>query len=154
MSSLKAQISNAVAAKLAEITTANGYGTNVQAIYYDKIPMGMQLEPHELPAILMLAGDDNPKMKNQCWFGSWEIYLQLINGDVDDSAMDQFVRDVFKNIYAGDATSQRNTAFKSLHPSIYNIEPISIEPDLNMIDANRCYVVGLLIQYTTKLYDL
>lgn len=152
--SIRAEIGSAIAAKLGEIKTANGYGTDVKAIYFDKIPMGMQLEPHELPAILLLSGDDRPKLKNSCLFGEWEFYIQLIHSDVADSVMDQFVRDVFKNIYAGHPTAQISAAFKSLHSAIYDIDPITIEPDLNMIDANRCYVVGLIVKYTTKLYNL
>lgn len=154
MTSIRAEIGSAIASKLSEITTANGYQTNVNKVYFDKIPMGIQLETHELPAILLLSGDDKPEMKNQCWFGNWEFYIQLIHDQVDDQTMDVFVRDVFKAVFAGSSTSQTETFYRSIHHRIYQIDPLAIEPDLNMIDANRCYVIGLMVKYVTKLYDL
>ena len=154
MTSIRAEIGQAIATKLTQIKTANGYQTNVNAVYFDKIPMGIQLEPHELPSILLLSGDDKPEMKNQCWFGNWEFYIQLIHDQVSDEVMDVFVRDVFKAIFAGSPTAQSESFYKQLHHRIYKVSPLSIEPDLNMIDSNRCYVIGLLVQYVTKLFDL
>jgi hypothetical protein len=121
--------------------------------------MGLDLDVWELPAILVITDDDKPIREHGCIRGRWEIELQLIHKQVPDSTMDQFVRDVCKAIFANSPTAQRVDAFKGpppagIHASVYNIGLLSIVTDLNMIEANRFYGVTLLVEYSTKLYNL
>jgi hypothetical protein len=165
--STRSQIKQAIDAKLREIKTASGYQTDVSKVYSDesdgddKIPMGLQLDDHNLPAILSLAGDDTPGRENPgrglthgCYYGNWELELQLWHREVTDEVMHTFVRDVYKALYAGAPAAQRNNAFKALHPKIYDVRPLSIEHDLNMIEANRCFTCFFLVQYTAELWNL
>ena len=152
--SKRALITDGLAERLRKITTANGYGTNVKKVFIDDIPMGLDFDEFEMPAILVISGDDKAEMKHQCMYGSWHHELQLWHNRVSDAVMNEFVRDVYKAIYADSPTLQRNTAFKSIHPSIYDVKPLPILSDLNMIETNRCYIVNLSIEYTAKLWDL
>jgi len=154
MASKRSEIHDSFVAKLGTIKSANGYATNVQQVYADDSPMGLDFEEFNLPAIIMVSSDDSIEMKQQCVFGNWAFELQLWHKEVSDSVMNDFVRDVYKAIFAGTASDQKNNAFKSIHPAIYNITPLPILSDLNMIEANRCYVAQFIIQYTTKLWDL
>lgn len=152
--SIKGQISDAFAARLATITTANGYGTNVKKVYSDKIPMGIQLTKHAVPAIFVLDGPDQLDMQFGCMVGNWDFRLQLWHNEVGDIVMIEFCRDVLKAIFADSPTAQRVDAFRALHTSITEVIPLSISPDLNMIDANRVTEISFIVRYRTKLFDL
>jgi len=151
---VRSDIEDGLAARLMTITAANGYGTDVVNVYYNKIPMGLRLEEYELPALLLIAGNDTIKRQSQCIYGSWQFYIQLIHTDVPDSVMFDFVRDVFKAIYSDSPTADKLDAFKTIHTSIYDIEPIVLEPDLNTIEANRFGLIEINVKYTTKLNQL
>ena len=153
--SIKNDIKNAFIARLRTITSANGYSTGVVAVYDDRLPMGISLETHELPAIIAIAGEDRiePKGQNRIYC-EWMFYLQLIHGDVTDDVMFQFAGDVGKAIFANSPTADRQDEFRTLHSSIYQMDILEIEPDLNMIEANRFMVMSLKIKYVTKYNSL
>ncbi len=48
--SLRGDILAAFAARLATVTADNGYTTTVKKVYYDDVPMGLDLQEYELPA--------------------------------------------------------------------------------------------------------
>jgi hypothetical protein len=156
---VKADIQAGLAARLAKIGPGNGYTTDTVTVYYNEIPFGLELEDDKLPAILIIAGDDIPEMKQGCYYGHWLFELQLWHRRVDDSVMDQFVRDVNKVIYADDPVAQRNDAWRGpaptgIHESVYDIRPLKFETDLNMIEANRLYLAHYEINFTSFLYNL
>ena len=154
MSSTKTQILQNLADRLRTITEANGYPFTVREVYADEIPMGLDLEEYVLPAILLIDGPDKHTLLHQCVEGIWTIELQLIHKDLSDSVMNDFVAEVYRAIWADSPTAERHDGFRSIHPSIYLISPLSISPDLNMIEANRIYGISLNIHYRTKLYNL
>jgi hypothetical protein len=154
MDSLKANILEALANRLKTITTANHYTTNVVNVYYDKIPMGIELNNYQLPAIFIISKGDILETKQNTLEGNWELGLQLWHtGKMGDFVMDQFTRDVYKAIYANSPTAQTNDSFR-IHPQVVELKPVSIISDLNMIEANRVYEVSFLIKYRTKLFNL
>jgi len=152
--SIKGQILEAFANRLTLVTTANGYATNVKKIYSDKIPMGIQLNKQQLPAIFVLDGPDSIDMQMGCMNGNWDFRLQLWHNEVGDIQMIEFARDVLKVIFANSPSAQRTDAFRALHPNIVEVIPLSISPDLNMIDANRVTEISFVVRYRTKLFDL
>jgi len=153
--STRSEIMQAIADRLVTITSANGYDLNLKKVYYDKIPMGIQLLSHQLPCLFLLSDSDNPKMQNSCVIGDWTIRIQIwAEGKASDFQMDDYVRDVFKCIYANSSTAQVNDQFRSLHSKLVRIEPLSIDPDLNMIEANRVYELTFKIEYRTNLFSL
>lgn len=144
-----------VATQLAKITEANGYNLTVKNIFSDgKIPMGLNLDETELPAILLIDGPDTINTKHQQVYGSWEFSLQLIHEDVADSVMHDFCNQVFKCLFADSPTAQRNDGFRSIHPNIYRLDPLPIVSDLNLIEANRIYECAFAVHYTARLYNL
>lgn len=153
--SKKEQIQNSLAARLLTITTANGYDTNISKVFNNEIPMGMDLEQSEVPAILVIAGRDIPKHEHQWLKGNWEIELQLVhNAEETDATMHRFVRDVNRAIYANSPTAIRRDAWREFDgkPSGWWID--DIVPDLFMIDANRCSVLNYIVSYHTDVLDL
>ena len=152
--SLKGRILDAFATRLAKITTANGYDTNVINVYSNEIPMGIQMNDYELPAIFLLDGPDNFITEHQKLVGAWDLRLQLWHNRVSDKTMMDFVRDVFKVIYADSPTAQRQDMFRGFVPEIHEVIPLSNSPDLNMIEANRVTELSFLVKYRTPLYDL
>lgn len=153
--SVKAEISQAVAARLATITTANLYSVDVKKVLVDDIPMGIQMVDYELPAIFLLEGVDTPTTQQGCVNGQWNLILQLWHKDgVIDSVMQGFTRDVFKAIFANSAVAETNGAFRALHPKIVEFIPLRITPDLHMIEANRVVELSFNVHYRTRLYDL
>jgi len=166
MISKRDEIKKAIDEKLRTIKTAAGYQTNVSKVYADeseddKIPMGIDLIESDVPAIISLAGDDmfgkdkpGDGLVHGCVYGNIELELQLWHDEVADSVMNAYVRDVFKALYAGTATGTGTSAFKALHKNLYDLRPLKVESDLNMIEANRCFTIVLLVQYTTKLWDM
>lgn len=162
------EIKKAIDAKLRTIQTAAGYQTNVAKVFADsadddKVPMGLDLDESEVPSIISYAGDDSfgpgkggggTGLVHGCVFGNFELELQLWHAEVSDSEMHAFVRDVFKALFAGTASGTVRNAFRSLHPKLYDLRPLKIEHDLNMIDGNRCFIIDLIAQYQTELYDL
>lgn len=141
-------------ARLKSITTANGYETNVKQVFSDNIPMGLDLDSFQLPAIFVIPGDDETEMKHQCRHGHWQMELQLWHNEVSDATMQRFVRDVYKAIFAGSPTGQINNGFRTIDPALYDVDPGIIRSDLGMIEANRCFWITLVLHYTSKLYDM
>lgn len=152
--SVRAEILTNIAARLATVTAANGYGTDVKTVYFDKIPMGLDLNDYEMPAIFLLDRLDELNTQQAIIEGLWQFDLQLWNSEVGDVPMIQFVRDVFKALYADSATAQTNGAFRALHVNIVEIKPLSISSDLHMIEANRITIVTFAVRYRTKLFEM
>jgi len=67
--SVRADIQAGLAARLETISPGNGYTTETVTVYYNDIPFGLDLEEDKLPAILIVAGDDIPDMKQGCYYG-------------------------------------------------------------------------------------
>jgi hypothetical protein len=149
--SLRSEIKNNLATRLNTIKSANGYTTNLANVFSNDIPMGLSLEPHELPAILLIPGNDiiDPKGQNRIYC-DWTFYLQLIHGDVTDDVMMTFISEVSKAIFANSASADRQDEYRTIHESIYKLDITEIEHDLNMIEANRFAIIELKVKYITK----
>lgn len=157
--SKKEEIQIGLIARLEKLTSANGYDTDVQNVFVEEIPMGLDLDEHQVPAILVVSGVDTLERSHQWVKGSWEFEFQLWHNEVTDAIMQRFVRDVAKVIFADSPTAVRNEAWRGaqpigIHESVYNVWQQEIIPDLNMLEANRCYICDYLIQYQTRPHDL
>lgn len=137
-----------LATRLAKIKTVNGYTTNVNNILYDKIPMGLELEDHELPAILLLLGSLNIQRMVGCNENTANFEIQLIlPADASDEEMIQFASDVYKVIYSDDPVVTNINGIRTIHPAIFDIKSDNIEFDLNMIEANRFAMITLQVMF-------
>lgn len=151
---IRAEILTNIAQRIATVLATNGYSTDVKKVYYDTIPMGIDLNTYELPAVFFIDRQDNLSTQFPQLVGLWDFDLQLWHNEVGDVTMADFVRDVFKSIYADSPTAQINGSFRAIHPSIVEIKPLSISSDLHMIEANRVVIVRIQVHYRTKLFDL
>lgn len=153
--SRKARIQQSLVTRLKTITNANGYDTDVKNVFSDEIPMGLDLDSYELPAVLVIAGPDKPKHEHQCIKGRWQIEVQLIHlPDVSDTVMLNFVRDVNKAVYANSPTVHRNDAWRTFDGQPTAIWILDLDTDLNMIDGNRFAGVTYLVEYHSTPTDL
>lgn len=147
-------IETGLAQRLRTLTAANGYTTNVAKVFAEEIPMGMDLDDFELPGILVIPSGEKHEMEHQQLVAQWEFEIQLIHGDVSDSVMHQFVRDVYKCIWANSATADTNRPAFKWQKNITHVLPGSIETDLNMIESNRLWIVTIVVHYRSKLTDI
>lgn len=157
---IRGEIIDNLAARLENITTANGYSTNVVKVHHDIVPMSLELDESEVPAIFVMEGPDDVRQQHGCILGQWEVDLALVHlGEKTNNDMNRFVRDVYKCIFANSATAEVVHAVKGdppngIHKAITHISPLPIIPDLNMIEANRYYELSILIHYRTKPYNM
>jgi hypothetical protein len=153
--SIRGQLIEALGERLKTIKSSNGYRTDVKNVYYDKIPMGIQLNDWEVPAIFLLDRREDQEMEHRVLKGEWEFSLQLwADGDWGDVKMAEFVSDVSKALFANSPTAEREDTFRHIHSAITHILPYSVESDLNMIEANRIQEVTYLVHYRTKLFNM
>lgn len=148
-------ILSSIGTRLETIKTANGYATNINEVYIEKIPMGLSLEPHELPAVLLIPGlvKIDPKGQNKIYC-EWVIYLQLIHDQVSTLIMFDFVKEIAKAIFANSPSANRQDEYRLINPSVYKMDISHIEPDLNMIDANRFSIMELNVKFITQYNEL
>jgi hypothetical protein len=154
MPSLQADIAQALATRLASITEANGYDCDVKNVWADDMPLGLEMQPHDLPAIFVI--DEGAQLSQD--HGTLDVQrtfrLQLVHSRVPDSVMAEVVRAVAKAVFANSPTAQVQTEFRSIHPRVYQVRLIDAETDLNLLEANRIASLRLVVHYRTKPFDL
>lgn len=153
--SILAQVGQAIVDRLGTITTANGYPRSFAKIFYDKMPMGIDLQPHEMPGLFVLdegARTNHDKLRLDI---VQTFRLQLIlERDETDEKIYELVRSIIKALYANSPTAERIDGFRSLHPSIIEIKFLDYQTDLHMIESNRIATMRFSVHYRTKLFDL
>jgi len=150
---IREDILTALGTRLATITNANSYTTDVKNVFFDEIPMGIDLQQHQVPAIFILDRADNFRMIHKVIEGSWEFDLQLWHNRVSDNTMNRFSGDVFKAIFANSATALVQDQFR-LTDRVFEIVPLNIASDLNMIEANRITEISFTLKYRGKPFEL
>ena len=159
MASRAGAILDSLKQRLETINTANGYDIQVKKVFLDEIPMGIQLEPTNLPAILIISAPAQYEHEHQWLKVSWLIELQLIHDDqTTDNEMHNFQRAVSKCIFANSPTIERNEGWRDIgaigSKKITSIELVDLEPDLHLIEANRLFCMRIMIKYHTSPTDL
>jgi hypothetical protein len=152
--SIRSEILQALAARLRGITTAHGYSLDVQQVYADEVPLGMDLAEHEVPAILLLDKECKVEHEFTDLNCEWIFELQLIHGQVSDSVMLDFTRQVAKALYADSPTAENNNGLRTLHNRVYDLQLLGAFGDLNTIDGNRFAILELVVFFRTKPWDL
>jgi hypothetical protein len=152
--SLRSAIGLALKARLESITTANGYPAEAKTVWYDKIPMGLELEAHQMPALFLLdEGADIQHVQQQVDIAR-SFRVQIIAEDTaTDEDLEEVVRLVAKAVWANHPTATVDDQYR-FHPRVYQVSMASDETDLHMIDANRIATVRMIVHYRTKPYDL
>ena len=153
--SRKALIQASLRDRIATVTSANGYDTDIQKVFMDEIPMGLDLDLYELPAALVISGKDTLTHQQGWLVGKWVIEVQLIhNGTVGDTIMNNAARDIAKAVYANSPTVRRADAWRVFEGQPTAVWIREIQPDLNMIDANRFICSTYEVEYHTHPTDL
>lgn len=154
MPSLRSEIFTAFATRLQSITAANGYPIPIKRVFFDKIPLGLELTPEDLPALFAL--DDGATMEHQHQIVDVALALRVQIVDAEeqsDDRMNELLREVAKALWANSPTAQVQDQFR-IHSRVYQMEMDSDETDLHMIDGNRIATTRLIVHYRTRPYDL
>jgi hypothetical protein len=151
--SLKTQILYALKDRLAIVKVANGWPVDVNEIFVDEIPMGLDMQPHQLPAIIVMDDQDIFSHEHQALDCAWKIELQLVLEKCPDSKVHELARNVLKAIFAGHPTTESNGGFR-FHPAVTWVQLQAQHGDLHMIEANRMASIELVIHYRTKPWNL
>jgi hypothetical protein len=153
--SIRSEIGLAVRDRLATIRTANGYPVDIAKVYYDSIPLGLELGPEDLPALFVLDDGQAHRHLHGSLEIAWSLRLQLLDADTaSDERMNLIIRNVAKALWSNSPTAQVMDQFRTIHQRIYQLESIGDETDLHMIEANRVATVRVVVHYRTKPYDL
>jgi hypothetical protein len=151
--SKRAEILEALATRLQSITTANGYSTDVKKVFWNDIPLGMDLGDHEVPSILILDKECRVTHQFTDLELEWFFELQLIHAQVSDTLMLDFSRDVVKCLYANSPVVE-SSSYLRFHPLVYDLQITSFYGDLHTIDANRFAIMEIIVFFGTKIWDL
>jgi len=153
--SIVAQVVQAIVDRIDQVKTANGYPRDIKRIFYDKLPMGLELQPHEMAAVLVI--DEGARLKHDKLRLDIDqtLRLQLIlERDEKDEAIYELFRSIIKTLFANSPGAERIDGFRGIHPSITQLVFLDYQTDLHMIDSNRIATMRLSVQYRTKLFDL
>lgn len=152
--SIRSQVGLALQTRLQTITTANGYDVGIRNVYYDTIPMGLELAPEDMPAIFLLDDGATYEHEHKVVNVSRAFRMQIWDaGGVSDDVMNSYIRAIGKAIYADSPTAQVTDMFR-IDPSVYWVQMDSDETDLFMIEANRIATTRYIVHYRTRPYDL
>lgn len=155
MTNKRTTIGKAIRDRLATITTANGYDVGIKKVFFDAIPMGLELKVTDLPAIFMLDEGAPYAHEQGCLNVAMSLRLQIWHdGKRTDEQMHDHIRAVAKAIYADHPTANRLDAWRTFHPSMVWVELVGDEGDLHMIEANRVATLNLIVHYRTTPIDL
>jgi len=152
VTSKRHEIQAALVTRLQSITTANGYPVEIAKVVCDAIPMGLDLQAHDLPAIFVLDEGAENQHEMQVLDVAWGFRLQLIETSADDERVSLIIRSVLKALYADSSSAQRTDAFR-FHPSVTWVELLDVDSDLHMIEANRMAAITLIVHYRTTAWD-
>ena len=75
--SIRGQIIEATKARLETITTANGYDIEIEKVFADEIPMGLDIKDDFLPAIMLIDSVDAMTTQLKQLKNSWNLEIQL-----------------------------------------------------------------------------
>jgi hypothetical protein len=154
MTSVRSAVGIALRDRLKKITTANGYTSNIKKVFYDKIPLGLELESSDMPALFLL--DDGAT--SQHLHGVIEIArafrIQIVDDEESsDEVMNEHIRNVGKVVWADSPTAETQDQYR-FHERVYQVEMDGDETDLHMIEGNRIASVQMIVHYRTRPYDL
>lgn len=152
--SLRSEVALAFSARVATVSTANGYPVQINRVFFDKIPLGLELTPEDMPAIFVL--DDGAQFTHLHGVVEVALSLRLQVIDVEeasDARMNDLLRNIAKAIWANSPTAEVQDQFR-IHPRVYQMEMDSDETDLHMIDGNRIATTRMIVHYRTRPYDL
>lgn len=154
-SSLRSEIGEAVRDRLLTVTAAGGWPLPVASVFYDKIPLGLELDVHQMPAVLVMDEGASYRHEHSALNVSlaFRLHLVLAEGSTDDQ-VNLLIREIGKAVWANSPTAETMDGFRLLHPRVYQVEMERDETDLNMIEANRIATVQMIVHYRTRPYDL
>lgn len=154
MTSVASQIGQALKARLETITALAGYPVPLKKVFFDKIPMGLELSDAQLPVAFLLDDGASYSHQHSRLDVARAFRIQLVNVEsASDETMSEMIREVAKAVYANSPTATVEGAFR-FHERVVWVELSDDESDLHMIEANRIAALRLIVHYRTRPYDL
>lgn len=152
--SIREDVGNALKVRLESITSGNGYPISVRAVYYDKIPMGLELGPEDMPALFLLDDGATIEHLHQALEISRAFRVQIVDQEAaTDGDLNTMIRLIAKAVWANHPNAAIQDAYR-FHERVYWVQMDSDETDLHMIEGNRIATVRMIVHYRTRPYDL
>lgn len=154
MTAVRSEILNALKTRLESITQTAGYDVTIKTVYHDKIPVGLELAPEDLPVLFLLDDGSTPEHEHEVVKIALNIRIQIVDvEEASDARIHDLHRAIGKAVWANHPVLQTNSNFR-FHPKVVQIEMGVDETDLNMIEGNRIATSRMIVHYRTKPYDL
>ncbi len=152
--SIRNEVGQALTDRLKTIKTANGYPFDVKQVYYDTIPMGLELTPEDMPALFLMDDGATIEHLHQSLEIARAFRVQIVHtAEASDDTMNTLIRLIAKAVWANHPTAQVQDAFR-FHERVYWVQMDSDETDLHMIESNRIATARMIVHYRTRPYDL
>jgi hypothetical protein len=154
MTSIRNAVGQALADRLKTITTAVGWPREIKNVWYDDIPLGLELMEHHCPALFVLDDGGSFRHQQQVVDVARNFRIQIVMPkETVDSEMDLLIRLIVKAIFANSPTAEVTGEFR-VHPIVYQITLQGDDVDHHVIEANRIASIRFIVHYRTKPYDL
>jgi len=142
---LKAQIAQAVVARIQTVTKANGYTQDIKTVRFDRVRLNLaDYSDYELPAVQIIDATKLFKLEmsrsKSAWFLAIELVMRTTEniGVVDQQALWDLEENVMRAIMA---TPQLGLSF------VVQMTPVDSATDLHLQEPNYIATLGLEITY-------
>lgn len=156
--SVSASVTAALATRLGTVTTANGYDVNIAKVFYptnnpDYQPMGSDLQPQEMPALIIYQGPVkvDPQHGLNSMYATY--YVEIVQPWVPDSAMWAVVNALGRALWGGAKDATENSGYR-FHPAVVEPKLVEVIPDFGMLQGHRIWVAVLLVHYRVRYTNL
>lgn len=154
MSSRGRLIIEALKDQLATISTTIGYSVTVRRIIYSIAEMTLNTPETDLPLIEIVSEEDsyNHEGASASYWSELTVILFLVAPkEWTDGMMEDFKSDIIKCLFGGSANATGNSGI-TLGGVVQSINLLNCRGDLNLVEANRTYVMRLRLTSLRKTY--
>lgn len=137
----------ALATRLRTLTLANGYDHDMKRVITDSSEMGINLPETDLPTV-EIVNDITPyeHMASSSYWAEQHVILFIVAPKSwTDGQMEDLLADIKKCLYGGSASASGNTGI-TLDGAVQSIHLVQSAGDLNLIEANRTYVLKIILK--------
>jgi hypothetical protein len=140
--------------QLATISTTIGYSVTVRRIIYSIAEMTLNTPETDLPLIEIVSEEDsyNHEGASASYWSELTVILFLVAPkEWTDGMMEDFKSDIIKCLFGGSANATGNSGI-TLGGVVQSINLLNCRGDLNLVEANRTYVMRLRLTSLRKTY--
>lgn len=150
---LAEDILTALQTRLRTIKTAAGYLNDVKQVVMDSSMINLQVAERDLPLIEIINGPETYQHQvGSSYWATTEVILQITAPKAyTDGKMERILRDVRRCLFGGTSNGSGNTGM-TLGGLVQNLELVDCQPDLNLIQSNRIYMLRIRLKSHRTTY--